>query len=227
MRLWTGAGVVGSAVVLGCNSSPPRCSRCAALGTPAPMHVVAASPATARGLAGRPATAEPPLAVSAPPAGAPIAASRPATPEPSLAVELTPPPPLKASIARSDDVVPDLRGVARLEPPASPEPVPAPPEHPTPGAESPATAYAHSPDYSWLCGIVEPGRTPKVLLLRYAAEDTDRFGGSVTLVLDEQQAAALRVGQAVRVEGALLDPDAAGLRPGYRVSAVKPLARTE
>jgi hypothetical protein len=190
------------------------------------MHVVSAPPAAATGLAARPATAEPPLAVSAPPAGAPIVASRPATPEPPLAVELTPPPPLKASIARSDEV-PDLRGVARIDPPALPEPAPAPREHRTPAPESPPSTYAHAPDFSWLSGILEPGRTAKILLLRFSTDDSDRFGGSVTLVLDEKQAVGLRVGQAVRVEGALLDPDADGLRPGYRVSAVKPLAHTE
>jgi hypothetical protein len=74
--------------------------------------------------------------------------------------------------------------------------------------------------------VLERGRQPNVLVLRYAPPDAgDRFGGTVTLVLDQEQAAALRPGQAVRVEGALLDPEGGGSRPGYRVAGIRALAR--
>jgi hypothetical protein len=84
-----------------------------------------------------------------------------------------------------------------------------------------APCFAKAEDYSWLQGQVEYSRMSKSWRLRYASVDeTDRFGGSVTLtgdtVLD-----SLKDGEYVRIRGYLPNPDARGIAPTYRVEAVE------
>jgi hypothetical protein len=77
-------------------------------------------------------------------------------------------------------------------------------------------------DFAHLDGHLEAGRRLGTWCLRYApADGNDRFGGSVTLLLDEKQRGGLQAGQHVYVDGELVDPQAGGLRPGYRVDTIK------
>jgi hypothetical protein len=84
--------------------------------------------------------------------------------------------------------------------------------------------FAHADDYGWLVGEVAYSHAKKSWRLRYASVDeTDRYGGSVTLEgtgLDD-----LKDGQVVKVEGSVLNPESRDPSPGYRVTTVAPLGR--
>jgi hypothetical protein len=81
--------------------------------------------------------------------------------------------------------------------------------------------FGHAPDYAWLSGQVEHSRILGAWRLRYASVDeSDRFGGSVTLV-ENSQAGYLRDGDYVRVEGHLVDPSSTDHSPAYNIEAFK------
>jgi hypothetical protein len=81
--------------------------------------------------------------------------------------------------------------------------------------------FGHGPDYSWLSGQVECSRILGTTRLRYASVDeTDRFGGSVTLV-ENAHVGYLSDGEYVRVVGHLVDPSAVGPAPAYRIESFK------
>jgi hypothetical protein len=69
----------------------------------------------------------------------------------------------------------------------------------------------------------EPGST--AWSVRYAAaDDLDRYQGSLTLVGPDPQA-GFHAGQFVRVEGELIDPAPHEIKPAYRVRAMQSLRR--
>lgn len=88
-------------------------------------------------------------------------------------------------------------------------------------APSPAPAYGHAADYSWLTGELQHLSSRNVWRLRYAAADeVDRYGGAVQLVGDGISADREN-GEIVRVEGQLLNPDAP--RPTFWVRSCRTL----
>jgi hypothetical protein len=87
------------------------------------------------------------------------------------------------------------------------------------------TSYGHAPDYRWLTGELRYAQVRQAWCLRYAGEeDQDRYGGSVTLVTSGMTT-GLRPGQAVRVEGELIDPESRDPSPAYRVRGLTPLPK--
>ncbi len=195
-----GIGILGTALLSGCTAPYHRSCSCARIGTPVAGQIIVGTPGST--------TVEPPLS--------PTTAPTPALPPP---------------VATHAEEPVQLYHVAKTETPTTTESNTAPNWHAstapveherTTAAEAPVTAYSRAVDFSWLRGVLERGRQPNIWLLRYApADDNDRFGGCVTLVLDADDARTLQAGQTVRVEGALMDPDAGGSRPGYRVTTIK------
>jgi hypothetical protein len=105
-------------------------------------------------------------------------------------------------------------------------PPPPPPVVVRGACDEPASAavpYGHAPDYRWLTGELRYSPARGAWCLRYAAgEDEDRHGGSVTLV-GAGAMTGLRSGQAVRVEGEMIDPDTREPSGPYRVHSLRPL----
>jgi hypothetical protein len=81
--------------------------------------------------------------------------------------------------------------------------------------------FAHAPDYSWLSGQAEKSHILGAWRLRYASVDeTDRFGGSVTLV-ESAHVSYLRDGEYIRVQGHLVNPEDQRPAPAYRIESFK------
>jgi hypothetical protein len=83
------------------------------------------------------------------------------------------------------------------------------------------TLHDRAPDYSWLMGELRYVHVRRAWCLRYGdADESDRYGGSVTLVgLPDMN--SFRSGQLVRAEGELLDPDSREPSPAYRVHSLQ------
>lgn len=70
-----------------------------------------------------------------------------------------------------------------------------------------APCFAHASDYKWIVGRAEYSNIAKAWRLRYASVDeTDRFGGQVTLI-ENRHVAYLKDGMYVRVWGHLVNPE--------------------
>lgn len=79
----------------------------------------------------------------------------------------------------------------------------------------------HAADYTWLCGQVQYSRLSKGWRLRYAGvEETDAYGGSVTLV-DDGRLANLKDGDVVRVQGHLENVSERSIAPHYVIHSVE------
>jgi hypothetical protein len=88
-----------------------------------------------------------------------------------------------------------------------------------------AAPYGHAPDYRWLTGELRYSPARGAWCLHYAGgEEDDRHGGSVTLV-GIGSTTHLRAGQAVRVEGEMIDIGSREPSPPYRVTSLRPLPR--
>jgi hypothetical protein len=88
-----------------------------------------------------------------------------------------------------------------------------------------AAVYGHAPDYRWLTGELRYSPARGAWCLHYASEEEeDRHGGSVTLV-GTGPMTGLRPGQAVRVEGQMIDPNTREPSAPYRVHRLRPLPR--
>jgi hypothetical protein len=85
-----------------------------------------------------------------------------------------------------------------------------------------APCFGHAPDYAWVSGQVEYSRVRKEWRLRYASVDeTDRFGGRVTLI-ENEHLNYLADGQYVRVQGHLVNPnDPPGGSAYYRIEGFR------
>jgi hypothetical protein len=205
LPLSLGTGILSSTLV-GCNQTARRSENTASIASSMPGQMVATSQVPT------------------------VHARIPPTAAPQVAVVITPPPALPLPLVTT----PEPTTIQQVAKPAATEPTAAvewrgssalaPPTSPTAAEETDMTAFSHSLDYTMLSGVLERGRKANTWVLRYSpAEINDRFGGSVTLVLFETDPQSLHAGQLVRVEGALLDPDAGGSRPGFRVSSLKPI----
>jgi hypothetical protein len=88
--------------------------------------------------------------------------------------------------------------------------------------------FSHADDYRWLKGQVQYSPFNKTWRLRYASVDeTDRYGGSVTLMSDRDLDSNLKDGQYVSVQGGLMDPEGKGTAPTYRVDSLQSLGKAE
>jgi hypothetical protein len=85
-----------------------------------------------------------------------------------------------------------------------------------------APCFEHAPDYAWVSGQVEYSRVRKEWRLRYASVDeTDRFGGRVTLI-ENEHLGYLADGQYVRLQGHLVNPnDPPGSPAFYRIEGFR------
>jgi hypothetical protein len=214
LRRWLGAAALVPVLAMGCASQGKHCATC---GQQAPVAVrtVPAAPAAPA----RPQYAQAPAMVYQSPYlvyPAPAAVYQP----PRFA-----PGPGTAQV------------VVAAKPPSS-EPADAAPEKPawvvvtTDMREPPVKrrtytditadpAFAHAPNYSWLVGMLEPGRERDTWCLRFCSVDEeDRYGGSVTLV-NAGPTSEFQYGRLARVEGELLQSDSQGLKPEYRVRSLK------
>jgi hypothetical protein len=193
-KTWLGAGLVGPALALGCNSVPKHhggdCATC-----------------------GGDVTARAPVLVPAP---APAYVQYPATssyaikPRPAdVSHEMTAPPPAAPAPRAST-------------PPAGPV-VSRKVTAPAPATTPRGTGYHHSPDYTSLVGDLHYNPRQDVWRLRYADVGVeDRYGGSVTLENVGREMRAFRTGQRVRVIGELLDRNSMDVSPSYLVRDILP-----
>lgn len=81
--------------------------------------------------------------------------------------------------------------------------------------------FGHDANYHCLVGTLDYSRIQDAWVLRYVSyEEDDRYGGCVTLVAPGR-GTALKRGQTVRVEGALIDPESQQLRPAFQVRDIR------
>jgi hypothetical protein len=80
--------------------------------------------------------------------------------------------------------------------------------------------YGHADDYTWLAGEVQVSRG-KGHRLRYAGfEESDQYGGSVTL-MDDPKLEGLQDGQFIKVRGRIVNPEGKAIAPPFRVDALE------
>jgi len=83
-----------------------------------------------------------------------------------------------------------------------------------------ASHMGHDPEYHWLVGTLEFSRYQQATLLRYtSADQDDRYGGSVTLLIPNRMN-NYKPGQVVRVEGSLIDPGSQQMQPAFVVTNI-------
>jgi hypothetical protein len=141
-----------------------------------------------------------------------VAAAPPADP-----VAVTPPPPAVTEVRTIQTPEPVVRTVSHN----IPSDRPAPRRSYVDSTASPC--FSHSEDYRSLTGQLQHSRLSKSWRLRYASVDeTDPFGGSVTLVEDERLH-NLKDGQFVRILGRFLNPDEKGIAPAYQIESLQPI----
>lgn len=86
-----------------------------------------------------------------------------------------------------------------------------------------ASCFGRAADYTWLVGQVEQSRSGAGYRLRFASvDDTDRYGGSVTLAGDGNLP-TLKDGQYIRVRGHLVDAETHSPAPAYQVESCEPI----
>lgn len=111
---------------------------------------------------------------------------------------------------------------AKVEPvhvDAAPSVVPVP-EDVKPAFVASANGYAHAADYAWLAGELQYSKG-KGWRLRYASvEETDDYGGSVTL-MEDSRLETLKDGQMVKVRGRVVNADGKSIAPSYKIEAVE------
>jgi hypothetical protein len=82
--------------------------------------------------------------------------------------------------------------------------------------------FAHDAEYHQLSGTLAYSHVQGAWLLRYAPfNEEDRYGGVVTLT-EDALLNGFKTGQAIRVEGELIDPGSRQLRPAFRVHSLAP-----
>jgi len=141
-----------------------------------------------------------------------VAKAREAAPAPAPAPV---PAPAKVEAAPTDlKLVPDVFEMkplkAEVEPP---KPAMEPVEHLVNG-------YGHAEDYTWLAGEVQVSRG-KGYRLRYAGfDESDQYGGSVTL-MDDPKLESLQDGQFIKVRGRIINPEGKAIAPPFRVDSLE------
>ncbi|HEY7423937.1 MAG TPA: hypothetical protein VH682_06795 [Gemmataceae bacterium] len=92
-----------------------------------------------------------------------------------------------------------------------------------PSTANPQPPFSHDPNYHSLVGILAYSKIQNAWVLRYASvEDSDRYGGSVTLA-NAGRMNAFKSGRFVRVEGYLIDPNSQQLRPAFQARSIRPV----
>lgn len=122
-------------------------------------------------------------------------------PQTPLALDLWPPPPKNALLNGPDNCL---------------TPAPHNATTPTSARVSPNAAYTS------LTGVLQYLHVRDVWRLCYGNGENDRFGGSVTLI-ETGPMTGFSSGQRVRVLGELVDVQATGPSPAYRVHRLEPL----
>lgn len=200
---WLGAGALGGALALGCQSAPPHP---VVLAT---EPVVSAAPVPVALPSGNVVLAPASVALTRTAATAPVVAKAP----PTERVPQLPPLPLPVAPPAPPPPIPRTAAVPPTPPPAAPLSTPAPV----------GPRYGHAPDYSSLTGELQYSHVQKAWRLRYAPlSEEDRYGGSVTLAVADELLGQLRAGQTVRIDGRLIDPESFQPSPTYRVSRLQP-----
>jgi hypothetical protein len=243
------AGLMALGLALGCKHTQPQaeegCTNCGATPTPAqaqvlpdvagpiavpralapvtpaPLELVPAPRAnldaakpptvTARPVITTPPSPTPTPAATTPPAPAVAPPAPPVNPEQSA-------PPARREILPKASVTPNVNATPKTEAVSSHRTT-----VPAPKADAVSPQYYNSPDYSILFGVLDYNPRRGTWRLRYADfGDEDRYGGSVTLEGVSRQMDGFTAGQFVRVEGGLVDADAKGVSPAYRVKDLRP-----
>lgn len=127
---------------------------------------------------------------------------------PALKVVL--PPPARPVVMETRQFLPGYQATKQTA-----APVPAPPPPPSSGR------LGHAPDYRWLVGEISYSVARRTWNLRYATVDEeDRYGGSVTLV-GTGDMSRFKIGQIVRIDGYLVEPDSRRPCPPYCVGTIR------
>jgi hypothetical protein len=149
------------------------------------------------------------------PQEAPVAADRGIPPTvPAVAPAEANPVLIRASVgAAPPPVIDSAQPVVHIGPEPSWQGGPAP--------EAAGGQFGHAPDYVWLVGELQYLQTRHAWRLRYGRPgDEDRYGGTVTLT-GEALPSDCAGGQIVRVEGQLVNPNAAEPRPAFWVNRLQ------
>jgi hypothetical protein len=226
MRRWFGSGVLGLAVLSGCNSMNRRHE----LAATSPVQAAAAKPRTPTGdVAAVSHTSTAADGPASPYAGFPDQATKAMASVPEQQTPALVPMP---AVAQANHVEPQpmepgpapvgtdpANQAAAEQPPAGlPRSEPPPPRRSYVDATA-APCFGRAPDYSWLSGQVEYSRLGRGWRLRYSSvDDVDHYGGSVTLI-EDQDLSGLTDGQYVTVRGHLSNPNDPGPAPAYRVES--------
>jgi hypothetical protein len=221
---WLMTGALGAGFIVGCNHSSS--SRVSKDTRPAPVAVSQNPPCLygviypMDGAPSAPAgsgSVPPPAAATLPP----ISMNTPAPGVPDTKVPLPPPIILPPPAAPPPPVCTATPPPPVVSPPVNPpEVVRIQNTAPTP-EHNPAKSEAvlgHADDYHWLCGTVSHDfKKPSAWRLRYMSIDqTDDYGGALTLVEDESQR-DFKEGVHVKVWGRIREADEPGAAPTYFV----------
>jgi hypothetical protein len=231
---WLMTGALGAGFIVGCNhSSSSRVSKDTRPTAPAvaqnppciygviyPLDGVQSAPASAGSGSVTPSAATlPPITVNTPTVNTPdprltmpppIIIPSPPAPPPPVCTTTPPPPPVVSTPVKAPDVV-------RIQN-TSPSP-----EH---THSKPESTLGHADDYGWLCGTISHDfKKPSAWRLRYLSIDqTDDFGGALTLVEDESLR-DLKEGMQVKVWGRVREADRPCATPAYFVDRVTVLSK--
>lgn len=220
MLRWLGTGALGLGLVAGCSQSRPTVASSSS--TP----VACASCDCRKGCCQGTAVAQSPVARNVP-----MYTSAATVPAPSYGAFPAPRP--------SSSIVQTSAAVATKVPdgPTADLPAPPPPALKSPftrGETTPArksfvditasACFSHAEDYSTVTGQLEHVRANNTWKLRYlSVDESDAYGGSVTLSGDTAQMSAFKDGQYIRVQGHLCNPDQKSIAPAYRFETIQAL----
>jgi hypothetical protein len=110
-------------------------------------------------------------------------------------------------------------GLIKLERPST-----LPQKSPAAAAPEPASRprFGHASDYRWVRGQVQDWYHGTSWRVRYLpVDETDDFGGSVTLIGTSRELAGLKDGQFVQVKGAPCHGGRSTIAPGYRIESIQ------
>lgn len=227
MKREIGACLLGSLLVAGCSSPEPQPTHYTPTGY---GRLPPANPAISSRSAI--ATAKPARASES----SSVASNRPTWQPYKAAAAKAPPPAAKSAVitVSHEEAAPVAAAGPDLTPadsPAATDSAPLPQTvtagHTMPTATASAApelvhvGFARAEDFSWLHGQVQYVRSTRSWRLRYAdLSQEDPYGGSVTLT-PQLNIEGLQDGQYVLARGQLVNPQARGIAPAYRVDTLQ------